>query len=157
MGWGRFKWQYPLGAWGLRERSELGMRCLWQTGVQSLPWQGRGKDLGEERKAEKQMLNSKTFRRSHVMEQEPRKTIHKVESERCPQDVILLEKSKKKNLRRRLFRKLFPGVPWRISRFPILCTALICIPDSIKYLHLLMLFFILGFLISHGNTLSNSI
>jgi len=105
------------------------------------------------------MLNSKTFRRSDVMEQEPGKTIHKVESERCPQHVILLKKSKRKNLRSRIFRKLFPGVLRRISRFPILCTALIRIPDGIKYLHLFLccLQFILGFLISHGNELSNSI
>ena len=65
--------------------------------------------MGEERKAEKQMLNSKTFRRSHVMEQEPRKTIHKVESERCPQDVILLEKSKKKEFEKTVIQK---AVSW---------------------------------------------
>ena len=82
------------------------------------------------------MLNSKTFRRSDVMEQGPGKTIHKVESERCPQHVTLSKKSKRKNLRSRIFRKLFPGVLRRISRFPILSTALIRIPDGIKYLHL---------------------
>lgn len=53
--------------------------------------------MSEERRAGKQALKSKKmFIRSKAIKKEPKKTVKKLGSKRCPQEVILLKKSEEK-------------------------------------------------------------